>query len=1017
MPGLFGEEFEITLEKPDIKDILKRAEGELSEADAKKVLKSKSITLQERLSFISENVLRVLGRQKLNIKVVTNIDEFSAYIDAALEVGCIAVDTETNNSTDAYTCQIMGLCLYVPGKKQIYVPINHTNVDTNERLSYQLTEKDIKEQLSRLVISPNKPNIIMHNGKFDYEVLKCTCGLQLAPTWDTLVAARIIDENVFADKKVSLKYIYTTYIDPTQTKYSIDALFEGTPYRYVDPDIFALYAATDSLMTYRVYEWEMEYFNKPENAEQLKLMEQIEIPSVEVTAETELYGVEIDQEEGKRLKIKYDKQLEELDTQIAQELDNLKDLISAWRLSYYANSRGKIYQSSKSKMSLQKAEETYTFQDEKGRKYKLGKPMISQLEDPINLASPTQLAILFYDILLRQPADPKNPRATGEDEIKFLDDALVADLEDLDEMAEATVDTLLSMEESAKKQAEEQAKEKKEKEHMAGFEFYTTAKVKQFLPDRDKLIELYKQALPAAHNLCKALLVRRGIVKLITTYIDVIPALAKHWPDGRIRYRLNSTGTDTGRFASGGKFKFLDENDNPVEMNSINSQNIPSHNPEIRTLFRAPKGRRIVGSDYSGQELRLAAYLSQDPTLLKAYADGKDAYAIIASMIFDMPYEDCLEFYPEGTEIEIDGKKIITGKKTHTNKAGKERRSVGKTMVLAGNYGMSGGGAASLMGKTAKEGTELLEKYFKMFGGLGNAIVNAKKFLREHGYVEGLLGRRRRLPDLFLPKYEIYLKDNDDAKNFNPFIGCENRLEESYSVKYWKEVLAEEIQRSDEWQRSKDPAWKSNGEISNACYTKMAIRALHGEKHMRQEYRNGKKVWYTKEPTQKLEPVIIQANTGRIAQAERQCFNALIQGSAGTLTKKAMIDIYKDPQLRAWDTHLIISVHDEVLVECPEEYAEQVEKRLPEIMINAAIELGITAPAMKCDPYNVSRWYADSAAVSIRAEFDKLEKGDEKKGIAPISREEALEKIYENHIEFPKEAIYKAITEGIDLEY
>lgn len=318
------------------------------------------------------------------------------------------------------------------------------------------------------------------------------------------------------------------------------------------------------------------------------------------------------------------------------------------------------------------------------------------------------------------------------------------------------------------------------------------------------------------------------------------------------------------------------------------------------------------------------------------------------------------------------------------------------------------------MGKTAKEGTELLEKYFKMFGGLGSAISKAKSFLREHGYVEGLLGRRRRLPDLFLPKYEIYLKENTDAKNFNPFIGCENREEESYSVRYWKEVLAEEIKRSDEWQRSKDPTFKSNGEISNNCYVKMAPRALHGEKHMRQETRYGKKVWCAKEPTQKLKPVIIQANTGRIAQAERQCFNALIQGSAGTLTKQAMIDIYNDPQLRAWDTHLIISVHDEVLVECPEEYAEQVEKRLPEVMINAALKLGITAPAMKCDPYNVYRWYGSEATVSLRAEFDKLVNGDKKKGTEPISREEALEKIYENHIEFPKEAIYKAITGETD---
>lgn len=63
----------------------------------------------------------------------------------------------------------------------------------------------------------------------------------------------------------------------------------------------------------------------------------------------------------------------------------------------------------------------------------------------------------------------------------------------------------------------------------------------------------------------------------------------------------------------------------------------------------------------SGQELRLAAFLSQDKTLLDAYAHNKDAYAIIASQIFNVPYEDCLEFYPAGKELEIDGKKVIAG--------------------------------------------------------------------------------------------------------------------------------------------------------------------------------------------------------------------------------------------------------------------------------------------------------------------------------------------------------------------
>ena len=159
----------------------------------------------------------------------------------------------------------------------------------------------------------------------------------------------------------------------------------------------------------------------------------------------------------------------------------------------------------------------------------------------------------------------------------------------------------------------------------------------------------------------------------------------------------------------------------------------------------------------------------------------------------------------------------------------------------------------------------------------------------------------------------------------------------------------------------------------------------------------------------KKEGVLIQAFTGRIAQAERQCFNAMIQGSAGTLTKKAMSDIFNDEELKKYDAHLIITVHDEVLVECKEEYAELVEKSLPEIMIKAAVELGITAPKMKCDPYNVSRWYADSAAVAVRSEFEKLEKKE--------SRDEAIEDLCKKHPEFTKECILKSIETGCDLDF
>ena len=51
-----------------------------------------------------------------------------------------------------------------------------------------------------------------------------------------------------------------------------------------------------------------------------------------------------------------------------------------------------------------------------------------------------------------------------------------------------------------------------------------------------------------------------------------------------------SCGTDTGRFSSGGEFKFLD-GDEPVEISGFNSQNIPSRGDGkiTRLLFEAKK--------------------------------------------------------------------------------------------------------------------------------------------------------------------------------------------------------------------------------------------------------------------------------------------------------------------------------------------------------------------------------------------------------------------------------------------
>jgi hypothetical protein len=247
--SLWGEEFNI----PESSSQVKRAVKKVSEPKEPKVvrsveqtIRSTAVSIEEKLRVITENVLRILGVYKDNTVVIKTKEDLINYIDKALDNGIIAIDTETNNSLDPLTCKLMGPCIYTPGMKNAYIPLNHINPQTKERLEWQLTEEDIAEQFKRL----SDITILMHNGKFDYQVIKCTTGVPLHIDWDTMIGAKILDENELA----GLKYQYISKIDSSIEKYDIEHLFEKIEYALVDPEIFALYAATDAFMTCKLYE-------------------------------------------------------------------------------------------------------------------------------------------------------------------------------------------------------------------------------------------------------------------------------------------------------------------------------------------------------------------------------------------------------------------------------------------------------------------------------------------------------------------------------------------------------------------------------------------------------------------------------------------------------------------------------------------------------------------------------------------------------------------------------------------
>lgn len=64
----------------------------------------------------------------------------------------------------------------------------------------------------------------------------------------------------------------------------------------------------------------------------------------------------------------------------------------------------------------------------------------------------------------------------------------------------------------------------------------------------------------------------------------------------------------------------------------------------------------MLSSDYSQQEPKLTAYISNDKAMIQAFQEGKDIYATIASIAFNTTYENCLEFHPETHEYQKEGK-------------------------------------------------------------------------------------------------------------------------------------------------------------------------------------------------------------------------------------------------------------------------------------------------------------------------------------------------------------------------
>ena len=337
--------------------------------------------IANQIASITDVVDKYLGKYKDVYQPIQDLGVLHDYISECIGNGYISIDTETDG-LDPLQNHIAGICIYTPNQKGSYIPLNHINYITNEPLKHQLIVDDVAKEFDRLLKA--KPYIDMFNSSFDIRVLRNQANIKdIYCTWDGYLAQRLLNENEPSNalKKLHQKYI----LNGEEDEFRFDELFRGVVFTKIPISTAYLYASHDPVVTKELCDYQRQFMRADSDRDDMKrlywVMDKIEMPLVKVVADMEDMGIKLDLSYNEMLKEKYHKLLDDAENEFYDVC------------SHY-----------------QKQIDTY-----------VAKNPNAKLDTPINISSPTQLAILLYDILGIDTVDKKSPRGTGVEILTKID--------------------------------------------------------------------------------------------------------------------------------------------------------------------------------------------------------------------------------------------------------------------------------------------------------------------------------------------------------------------------------------------------------------------------------------------------------------------------------------------------------------------------------------------------------------------------------------------------------------------
>ncbi len=258
------------------------------------------------------------------------------------------------------------------------------------------------------------------------------------------------------------------------------------------------------------------------------------------------------------------------------------------------------------------------------------------------------------------------------------------------------------------------------------------------------------ERLRGYHEIIDAILEYRRLTKLNSTYVDGFVDLIDE--SGRIHSVFHQTITQTGRISS----------------SEPNLQNIPvrqSLGRQLRKLFIAQPGWKLVDADYSQIELRVLAYISQDKKMLDAFRSGADIHTKTASEVFKVA--------PDFVTPEL--------------------RSRAKAVNFGIVYGISDFSLAGDIKVTRKEAKQYIENYFETYRDIKDYLDQTVLSAKANGYVSTIFGRRRYIPELSVQNHNVRAFGERVAMN-TPIQGSAADLLKIAMVSVYRRLRQENMQ-------------------------------------------------------------------------------------------------------------------------------------------------------------------------------------------------------------------------------